>query len=78
MIPPTRLRVLLADDRAQGRAFADAWPDRVAQATARIYPRDQRDEWATILAEHVDLWEAAYERARSADRQALSLDLLAA
>ena len=78
MLPTVILRELLADDRAHGRAFTDAWPERVAQATARIYPRDQREEWTMILVEDADRWEAAYERARPADRQVLSLDLLAA
>ena len=78
MLPTVILRELLADDRAQGHEFADAWPERVAQATAGIRARSERNEWQSILAEHADLWQAAYDRTLPAGHKVLSLDLLAA
>ncbi|MGI8661480.1 MAG: hypothetical protein ACR2LH_10735 [Thermoleophilaceae bacterium] len=61
--PCPRLRAALADARAAGLDFADAWPTALAGTLAAVDDDDERPAWSAVLADTAEQWAAAYRHA---------------
>jgi hypothetical protein len=75
--PAVLLREQLAEARAAGVTFEDAWPDALAAAVEGLPGRGRERDWIGVLAGLRSTWEAAFERrpAAAAFRLAQTLDV---
>ena len=72
---PTVLREQLAEARAAGSTFAQAWPAALDVSLASSAPLE-RDDWSVALDETSDSWRAAFER-QAAPRRERALAIVA-